>query len=183
VGGAGLFVVTFLDSSVLSFPFIADALVIKLSSERPERMPYYAAMATLGSLAGSIWLYWLAKKGGEAFFHRRARRGALKARSWVDRNAFLSVFVPAILPPPFPFKIFVLAEGAFQVPSRTFVIAVLLGRGLRYFAEGIFGVKYGQQALTFLIAHSTEFAIGAVVLMVLFYLFTRFVFHERPERP
>src|ERR1700758_5407727 len=92
VGGGGLFVVTFLDSSILSFPFIADALVIELSRERPARMPYYAAMAALGSLAGCIWLYLLAKKGGEVYFQRRAGRAARKARRWVDRNAFLSVF-------------------------------------------------------------------------------------------
>jgi membrane protein YqaA with SNARE-associated domain len=183
MGGAGLFVVTFLDSSVLSFPFIADALVIELSSEHPARMPYYAAMAALGSLAGCIWLYGLAKKGGEAYFHRHAGRGARKARRWVDRNAFLSVFVPAILPPPFPFKIFVLAEGVFQVPLRTFAIALLLGRVLRYFAEGIFGVKYGKQALIYLITHSAAFGMGAIALIALFYLISRFVFRDAPGQP
>ena len=72
MGGGGLFVATFLDSSVLTLPFIADALVIDLSIQRPARMPYYCAMAALGSLAGCIWIYLLAKKGGEAFFLRRA---------------------------------------------------------------------------------------------------------------
>jgi membrane protein YqaA with SNARE-associated domain len=182
MGGGGLFVVTFLDSSVLSFPFIADALVIELSSERPRRMPYYAAMASLGSLAGSIWLYWLAKKGGEAFFHRRAGKGAMRARRWVDRNAFLSVFIPAILPPPFPFKVFVLAEGVFQVPLRTFVIALLLGRGLRYFAEGLFGVKYGQQAFLFLVTHGGAFAIAAIAAILLVSVGVRLFFHERGQR-
>jgi membrane protein YqaA with SNARE-associated domain len=182
MGGAGLFVVTFLDSSVLSFPFIADALVIELSSERPARMPYYALMAAVGSLAGSIWLYLLAQKGGEAYFHRHGGRGALRIRRWVDRNAFLSVFLPAILPPPFPFKVFVLAEGVFQVPLRTFAAALLLGRGLRYVAEGIFGVKYGRQALVFLVTHSTLFAVGSIVLIICLYALGRIVFRDLPER-
>ena len=181
MGGGGLFVVTFLDSSVLSFPFVSDALVIDLSSEHPARMPYYAAMATLGSLAGCIWLYWLAKKGGEAYFHRRAGKGARKAKKWVDQNGFLSAFVPAILPPPFPFKVFVLAEGAFQVPLRTFVIAMLLGRGLRYFAEGFFGVKYGHAALLYLVTHGAMFAIIAALLLIVLYFVARFLMHHERE--
>jgi membrane protein YqaA with SNARE-associated domain len=181
MGGGGLFVITFLDSSVLSFPFIADAFVIELSSEHPARMPYYAAMAALGSLAGCIWLYLLAKKGGEAWFHRRAGRGSRRAKRWVERNAFLSVFVPAILPPPFPFKVFILAEGMFQVRLRTFVTALLVGRSLRYVAEGIFGMKYGQRTLVFLISHRLAFVIATIVVLVILYAASRVLFRDRPE--
>src|SRR5580693_7922168 len=154
MGGGGIFLVAFLDSSVLSFPFVTDALVMELCSQRPARMPYYAAMAAAGSLAGSIWIYWIARKGGEAYFDRHAGRAARKARRWVDEHAFLSIFIPAILPPPMQFKVFVLAEGVFQVPLRTFVLALVLGRGVRYVAEGLFAVKYGQRALDFLIGHA-----------------------------
>jgi CubicO group peptidase (beta-lactamase class C family)/membrane protein DedA with SNARE-associated domain len=181
MGGGGLFVVTFLDSSVLSFPFVADALVIELSIENAARMPLYAAMAALGSLAGCIWLYWLAKKGGEAYFHRHAGKHAVKTRQWVDNNAFLSVFIPAILPPPFPFKIFVVAEGVFQVPLRTFAIALLLGRGLRYLAEGFFGVKYGPQSLLFLATHGGAFAIGAIAVLLVLYVAGRLLIHHSPK--
>ena len=98
-------------------------------------------------VCGCILLYLLAKKGGEAYFHRHARGRAEKIKEWVDANGFLSVFIPAILPPPFPFKVFVLAEGVFQVPVRTFILAILLGRGLRYFVEGILAVRYGDATL------------------------------------
>jgi membrane protein YqaA with SNARE-associated domain len=178
MGGGGLFVATFLDSSVLTLPFIADALVIELSRQRPERMPYYCAMAALGSLAGCIWLYLLAKKGGEAFFHRRAGKGAIHAKRWVQRNAFLSVFIPGILPPPFPFKIFVLAEGVFQVPLRTFVLALLLGRALRYFVEGILAVRYGDAVLVFLTAHKTGFALAVLSILLVLYAAGRLLFHH-----
>ncbi|HKS68216.1 MAG TPA: VTT domain-containing protein [Candidatus Acidoferrales bacterium] len=181
LGGGGLFLVTFLDSFVLSFPFVADALVIDLSAQHPARMPYYAAMAALGSLAGCIWLYLLARKGGEAYFHRRAGRGARKVRKWIDDHAFLSVFIPSILPPPFPFKIFILAEGVFQVPLRTFVLAILLGRGLRYFAEGLFALKYGRQSLVFLMAHGPAFAIATAACLVLLLIVTRLLLHESGE--
>jgi membrane protein YqaA with SNARE-associated domain len=178
MGGGGLFVATLLDSSVLTLPFIADALVIELSRQRPARMPYYCAMAALGSLAGCIWLYLLAKKGGEAFFHRRAGKGAIHAKRWVQRNAFLSVFIPGILPPPFPFKIFVLAEGVFQVPLRTFVLALLLGRALRYFVEGILAVRYGDAVLVFLTAHKTAFALAVLGILLVLYAAGRLLFHH-----
>src|SRR5580698_8244717 len=85
MGGGGLFMVAFLDSSVLSFPFVADALVIELSVEKPARMPYYAAMAALGSLAGCIWLYLLARKAGEAYYREKAGHPPGRIRKWVQQ--------------------------------------------------------------------------------------------------
>src|ERR1700722_19098241 len=108
MGGGGIFAVAFLDSSVLSFPFITDALVMRMCIERPSRVLYYTAMATLGSLLGCVWIYGLAKKGGEVYFHRHGGRAALKAKHWVDGHAFSSLFLPAMLPPPMQFKVFVL---------------------------------------------------------------------------
>jgi membrane protein YqaA with SNARE-associated domain len=178
MGGAGLFVATFLDSSVFTLPFIADALVIDLSIQRPARMPYYCAMAALGSLAGCIWIYLLAKKGGEVYFHRH--RGAHKVKGWVQKHAFLSVFIPGILPPPFPFKIFVIAEGVFQVPLKTFVLALLLGRALRYFVEGILAVRYGSAALPFLVAHKISFVLGVVAVLATLYVISRLLFRHPP---
>jgi membrane protein YqaA with SNARE-associated domain len=173
MGGGGLFVVAFLDSSVLSFPFVTDALVIQLAFTNPARMPYYVAMASIGSLAGCVWLYLLAKKGGEAYFHRHAGGRAEKIKVWVDSHAFLSVFIPAILPPPFPFKIFVLAQGVFQVPLSTFVSSILLSRGLRYLVEAILAVRYGDAALRFLMAHSAGFGVSMVVVLLLLFLASR----------
>jgi membrane protein YqaA with SNARE-associated domain len=177
-GGGGLLVVTFFDSSLLSFPFFPDAMLIQLCVANPARMPYYAAMAALGSLCGCLLLYGLAKKGGQAFFHKHARGKAEKIKEWVEKNAFLSAFIPAILPPPFPFKPFVLAEGVFQVPWRTFVMAILLGRGLRYGVEGILAVRYGDAALLFLKAHGAAFALGMVAALLLLYLVSHFLLHK-----
>jgi membrane protein YqaA with SNARE-associated domain len=183
MGGGGLFVATFLDSSVITLPFIADALVIDLSIQKPTRMPYYCAMAALGSLAGCIWIYLLAKKGGEAYFQRHGGRGSYKVRGWVQNHAFLSVFIPGILPPPFPFKVFVLAEGVFQVPPKTFVFALLLGRGLRYFIEGILAVRYGDAVLLFLTAHKIGFAVSLLGIIALLYAISRLVFPKQPATP
>jgi membrane protein YqaA with SNARE-associated domain len=180
MGGGGIFLVAFLDSSVLSFPFITDALVMRMCMERPGRTLYYAAMATAGSLVGCIWIYLLAKKGGEVYFHRHGGRAALKAKRWVDNHAFLSLFIPAILPPPMQFKVFVLAEGVFQVPMRTFVLALVLGRGLRYVAEGLFAVRYGQRALDFLVGHAVGFIGVVVVVLIVLYLANRLIMRSEP---
>ena len=170
VGSGGLFAVAFLDSSILSFPFVTDALVIELAVRNPARMPLYAMMAVLGSLAGCIWIYLLAKKGGEEFFNRRAGIHARRTRRWVDRNAFATMFISSILPPPLPlFKVVVLAEGVFQVPIGTFAAALLLGRGVRFFAEGILAIRYGPAALTFLQTHRLAFAFWGLVVLVVLY--------------
>lgn len=182
MGGGGLFMSAFLDSSVLSFPFVADALVMELSIEKPARMPYYASMAALGSLAGCIWLYLLAKKGGEVYFHRHAKGRAETIKEWVDSHAFLSVFIPAILPPPLPFKVFILAEGVFQVPLRTFVLSILLGRGLRYFAEGILAVLYGAAVLQFLMVHSRSIALLVVAVLAILFVVTHLYFRGASVR-
>jgi membrane protein YqaA with SNARE-associated domain len=178
MGGGGLFLIAFFDSSVLSFPLVTDGLMIELSISHPHRMPYYAAMAAVGSLAGCIWLYLLAKKGGEAYFHRHGGKAAAKARHWVEKNAFLAVFLPGVLPPPCPFKPFVLAEGVFQVPLRTFVLALLLGRGLRYFGEGYLAVRYGDAALHMVAAHSLVFILSVVAVVAVLYFVGRVLFHH-----
>jgi membrane protein YqaA with SNARE-associated domain len=184
MGGAGVFAVAFLDSSVLSFPIITDLLIIQQSIQHPGRMLYYAVMATIGSLAGCIWLYLIAKKGGEEFFHRHAKKHRMtdRVRRWVDSNAFLSAFVPSLLPPPLPFKLFVVAEGVFQVPFRTFVTALLIGRFLRYFIEGILAVHYGPRATQFLLAHGRAAGLVIVALVIAVYFAGRLMSGEKTHR-
>ena len=175
-GGAGLFVVAFFDSSVLSFPFVTDLSVIEFSIHRSAFMLFYAAMATLGSLAGCIWLYLLGKKGGEAYYRRREHQEPGKIRLWVSAHAFLSVFVPALFPPPIPYKAFVIAEGVFQVPLRSFILGVLAGRGLRYFAEGALAVRYGAATETFLFAHKLLLISIPVALTIVSLIVSHFLF-------
>ncbi len=170
LGGTGLFLVAFFDSSVLSFPFVTDILLIEGSIHNHARMPYYAAMATLGSLAGCLLLYWLAKKGGEAMYRHKAGGRAERIRAWVSRNGFLSVAFPSILPPPMPFKLFILAAGVFEVPLPTFVLALLAGRGFRFFVEGVLAIRYGEDAERFLMQNKTEFVLIVLIVMLVVYI-------------
>jgi len=175
-GGLGLFLIAFLDSSVLSFPIINDLLLIDLSVRNPTRMPYYAVMATVGSVGGCLLLYYLARKGGEAMFRKNAGPRAQQIQGWIKRNGFVSILVTALLPPPTPFKVFVIAAGALEMPVRTFVLGLLVARGFRFFAEGFLAVKYGDQASGFLLTHKLE--VAAITLGVVFclYLASRLAF-------
>ena len=182
LGGVGLFAVAFLDSSFLTFPVVNDLLVIDLSIKNPALMPYYALMSTLGSVSGCLALYYVAKKGEEALFHRHAGAHAPRIRAWIDRNSFLSVLIAALLPPPTPFKFFVLAAGAFEVPVRTFTVALLVARGFRYFGEGILAVRYGNQAEHYLRQHKLVLAAITIGMVAVSYILSRLFLRLR-HRP
>jgi membrane protein YqaA with SNARE-associated domain len=183
-GGLGLFLIAFLDSSFLPFPSVNDLLLIDLSFQAPLRMPYYAGMATLGSLAGCLCLYVIARKGEEAAFHKRVGPRAAKIRRWVERNGFGSLLLAAIMPPPTPFKGFVLAAGAFKMPVRQFVMALLIARALRFYGEGYLALRYGAQAVVFLSTHKFAVLAGALVFVAFVVLVVQILLRvEEPERP
>jgi membrane protein YqaA with SNARE-associated domain len=148
LGGPGLFAVAFLDSSFVSLPQINDVLVVLMVTEHKARMPYYALMATLGSIAGCYVIYYLAEKGGEALLRRRLSSGRIdRALAVYKRYGLFALVVPALLPPPAPFKLFVLAAGVANVRPMAFVTAIALARGARYLALGVLAIYYGDAAL------------------------------------
>ncbi len=169
LGAPGLFMISFLDSSVLSFPIINDLLLIQLSMQQPSRMPLYALMAATGSTLGCILLYFIARKGGEAFFHSKAGRHGGAVRHWVERNGFGGMLTAALLPPPTPFKFFVFAAGVFEMPLASFASAIAVARLFRYFGVGYLAVRYGNDALPFLGRHKLNVALAAVVLIAVSY--------------
>jgi membrane protein YqaA with SNARE-associated domain len=182
LGAPGLFLISFLDSSVLTFPVINDLLLIDLSIQHPERMPLYALMAALGSLLGCVLLYFIARKGGEAFFHRKAGDRAHTIRHWVERNGFGGMLVAALLPPPTPFKFFVFAAGVFEVPLVSFASAIALARLIRYFGVGYLAVKYGNDALPLLQRHKLTVALLLIVIAAASYLLSRWILRHRKPR-
>jgi membrane protein YqaA with SNARE-associated domain len=179
LGAPGLFLISFLDSSVLTFPVINDLLLIDLAIQHPARMPVYAFMALSGSVLGCVLLYFIARKGGEAFFHRKAGARAETVRHWVERNGFAGMLVAALLPPPTPFKIFVFAGGVFEVPLWSFVAAISLARGIRYFGIGYLAIRYGDQAMPYLGAHKLQVGIVVVAFVGLSYLASRLILRRK----
>ncbi len=158
---------------------INDLLLVELSIQHPARMPLYASMAALGSLLGCVLLYFIARKGGEAFFHKKAGDRAHTIRQWVERNGFGGMLVAALLPPPTPFKFFVFAAGVFEVPFVSFASAIALARAIRYFGVGYLAVKYGSDALPLLQRHKLTVVLVLLVIVVASYLLSRWILRER----
>lgn len=166
IGGPGLFIIAFLDSSFLPLPEINDLLVISAVMAHPYRLVYYALMATAGSLAGCLALYAVGRRGGEALVRSRFGSGRLtSAMGLFQRHGMLAILVPSLLPPPAPFKIFVLLAGVSALPVWKFSLALVIGRGARFLAIGVLAARYGQQTIDFLHAHQKSVGYGLVGLI------------------
>jgi membrane protein YqaA with SNARE-associated domain len=181
LGGVGLLASAFIDSSFVPLPLVTDLVLIELSSRHPLRMPYYAGMAALGSLGGCIWIYWLARKGGQAYYRKTQGHAPGRIRRWIEGYPMASVFLPAIAPFPVPFKPFVIAQGVFQVPFVTFVVGTLVGRGLLFFCEGFVGARYGVAAREFLMNRKGASAALALGLVLVFLVIRRLPIFRRTE--
>ncbi len=176
-GGVGIFAVSFLDSSFVPLPEISDLMVVVMVMQHKVRMPYYAAMATLGSIAGCYVIYALARKGGSGFLQRRmsARRGD-QVLGLYQRFGLLALMIPAILPPPAPFKVFVLLAGVAGVSPWRFVLGVGIARALRYLVLGGLTIRYGDTALEMVRTHGPLVAgivVGLIVVGSLVYWWVR----------
>ena len=166
LGAPGLFVIAFLDSSFLSLPEINDLLLVLMVTQHPARMPLYAACATLGSIFGCLILYVLGRKGGETFVRRRFSSNRVdRGIATFQRYGVMTILIPSLLPPPAPFKAFVLLAGVAGIDVWRFVLAIALGRGLRYFGEGVLAVMYGEQALEYI--HENARPVGLAIVAVL----------------
>ena len=151
LGGPGLFIIGFLDSSFLSFPEVNDLLLIGMVMRQPHLLLYYTVMATAGSVLGCLAIYYVARKGGETFLRKRFKAQHIdRGLRLFQKYGLLVVIVPALLPPPAPFKIFVLLAGVAAVPVWQFATAVFIARFVRYFGEGLLAVWYGEEAMTFI---------------------------------
>jgi membrane protein YqaA with SNARE-associated domain len=173
LGAPGLFLISFLDSSVLTFPVINDLLLIELSMQRPARMPLYAFLAALGSVLGCVLLYFIARKGGEALFHKRAGEHAHAIRHWVEQNGFVGMLIAALLPPPTPFKFFVFAAGVFEVPLFSYTSAITIARLTRYFFIGYLAIRFGEEAKTYVKQHWLQVTVFAIAVILVSYVLSR----------
>jgi membrane protein YqaA with SNARE-associated domain len=161
IGGPGLLLIAFLDASFLSLPEVNDILIVYMTMKQPSWMLYYAAMATIGSVLGSMVIYYIGRKGGEAMLRKRFSG----ARSEKTLHAFrrygvAAVIVPSMLPPPMPFKIFVFGAGVAGMSATTFAACVGAGRGMRYMLVGFAAYYFGDTALEYIESHGNEVAIG-----------------------
>ena len=167
LGGPGLFIVGFLDSSFLSLPEINDLLLIWMVTQHKARMPYYALSSMLGSLAGCLVLYYVGRVSEHWVARRFSAERMERTMKTFQRYGVMAVLIPSLLPPPAPFKVFVLLAGVADISVGRFVLAVALGRGFRYFGEGLLAVWYGDAAMEFIQANGQPIALGLVALLVI----------------
>jgi membrane protein YqaA with SNARE-associated domain len=167
LGAPGLFLVAFVDSSLLSLPEIADILVVYMVTRQKARLVLYVACATLGSIAGCLMMYFLGRKGGDALVRKRfAGSNVQRAMAAFERHGVMAVLIPSILPPPAPFKIFVLLAGVAGISATRFTVAVAIGRGARYLALGLLAVKYGDRAIAYMRDNGAIVALAVAALLV-----------------
>jgi membrane protein YqaA with SNARE-associated domain len=165
IGGLGLFFVAFIDASVLSLPEVNDILIVYMVTKSPSYLLYYAAMATAGSIGGSLVVLYLGRKGGEALLRKQFSREQVdRMQARFNRYGMATVIVPAMLPPPVPLKLFVLGAGAAGMPAGTFAWAIGVGRGVRYLAEGVLAYYYGAAAFEYIKRNGSTVALWGGVL-------------------
>ncbi|HEX8070783.1 MAG TPA: VTT domain-containing protein [Pyrinomonadaceae bacterium] len=165
-GAAGLFTIALLDSVAVPLPGGVDAVMLLLSTARPSYFPLYAAGATLGSTVGCIILYYVSRRAGRRALARFSERKQARVRDLLERYDVLAVLVASLLPPPFPFKLFVISSGVFRMNVVRFAVAIAAGRAFRFLLEGYLAARYGAHAKELLAQYYPYVGLGLAVLLV-----------------
>jgi membrane protein DedA with SNARE-associated domain len=146
LGGFGVLILAVGDSSFLTLPEGNDLLIVILSAGNSwGNMAYYVGMTVLGSVIGCLLLYTVGRKGGSPILRRKFSQHKIdRAEMLFKKYGIMTVVIPSILPPPLPFKIFVLSAGVFRLNVMKFLAAIVIGRTIRYSMWGILAVLYGN---------------------------------------
>ena len=169
-----MIVIGALDSSLLSLPEINDYLVVGRCYKDHTAAFYFPLFAAMGSVIGCNLLYTIIRRGGQAVLRKRFNLQSIKrVERAYERFGFLAIGIPAIMPPPLPFKIFVATAGALEYPRWKFLLTVMIARSLRYYVEGILAVYYGKRVLLFMKDNGLVIVsiVGTLVLIILFIYF------------
>lgn len=174
-----MIVIGALDSSLLSLPEINDYLVVGRCFKQPSAAFYFPLFAAAGSVIGCLLLYTIVRRGGQAVLRKRFKLEHIqRVEKAYERFGFLAIGLPAILPPPLPFKIFVATAGALEYPRWKFLLTVMIARSLRYYVEGILAVYYGRRVLLF-IRDNGIVVVSIVATIVLIGLLIYFIIKRR----
>jgi membrane protein YqaA with SNARE-associated domain len=166
LGGLGFIPLGLIDSSVIPLPGSMDVLTIVLSARKPDLWLYYAVMATIGSVIGGYVTYRLARKGGKETLERKfSARTLEKGYKIFRRWGFAALAIVAVLPPPAPFVLFLFVAGAMQYSVKKFLVAMTLGRIIRYSILAFLGVRYGRHVLTLIAQHGHPVLIAVIALI------------------
>lgn len=185
LGPWGIFVVAFMDGAFLGIP--VDPLVAGYAWADKQHFYFYCIMAAIGSTLGYCVIFFIGRKGEEALLEKRIPAKKLeKIRDRFERQEFLAVFIPSMMPPPTPFKLIVLSAGALKMKLRDFLAAIFLGRLLRFTIEAILVIYFGPQIVDevkrLFTQHGWAVIVALVVLIVAYLVYRRFFRRARAER-
>jgi membrane protein YqaA with SNARE-associated domain len=170
-GPAGVFLLAALDGLGVPMPGGVDALLVWVAITNPDAAYLAAGMAVLASILGTLVLFFIARKGGQAYLRRHAvSPRALRFERWFQEYGLLTIFVPALVPIPMPFKIFVLCAGALEVSPLAFITVLVLARIPRCFGLAWLSLRLGAQTLPYLMRHAWGFGLLALTLFACLYL-------------
>ena len=169
-GPFGLFAIAFLDSVLIPMPGGVDAVLLILAATRPSWMLFYVAAATVGSTAGCVGLYLMSRRAGKRALARFSESKQKRVKDLIDRYDVMSVLVASLLPPPFPFKLFVVSSGVFRLKLLRFTLAIAGGRTFRYLLEGYLAARYGEHAREVLAQYYPWIGIGVATLIVIAFM-------------
>jgi membrane protein YqaA with SNARE-associated domain len=180
LGGPGLIVLGLIDNSVIPVPGSMDALTIILSANQRKLWPYYALMATIGSVVGGYITYRIAFRQGKSAMERRfSRKRINKVTKTFEKWGFGAVLIPAMLPPPAPMVPFLIAAGAMQYSRNKFLAALAIGRAIRFTILACLSAFYGRLILTIITNHARPILITFIVVSVSLGLYI--LFHYRKK--
>ena len=174
LGPWGILLVSFIDSAGIPLTVGLDFLVMLLSAKQPGLAPAWVALAVVGSSAGNMVLFFIARKGGARLLKVEAPESQrARFRKWFNRYGLVTVFIPALIPIPMPMKFFVVCSGALGTGPIYFLLTVLLARVLRYGGESYLGVQMGEHSTRYLSDHARELVMIAVALFAGLYVLIR----------
>jgi membrane protein YqaA with SNARE-associated domain len=180
LGPFGLFTLALLDSTFVPLPSSTDALILLLAATHPHLMILYAAVATAGSALGCLILYYISRRAGSRALSRFSPAKRRRVKDLIDRYDVLSVLVASLLPPPFPFKLFVVTAGVFRFSVTRFMVAIVAGRAFRFLLEGYFAIRYGPQAKLILARYYPWIGLGLAALIIVVFV-SRSLLKRKPE--
>jgi membrane protein YqaA with SNARE-associated domain len=169
-GPFGLLAIAFLDSVMIPMPGGVDAVLLVLSATRPSWVLVYVAAATIGSTAGCVGLYYISRRAGHRALNRFSEAKQKRVKDLIDRYDVLSVLVASLLPPPFPFKLFVVSAGVFRLNPVRLALAVAGGRVFRYLLLGYLAARYGEHAKEILSKYYPIIGLGLALLIVIVFV-------------
>ena len=159
-GILGVGAIAVLDSS--SIPVPMDAILALYVWNDKRHFWIYCLMAAAGSALGGLLPYGLGRAGGELFLLKRVDRAKFEQmRDRFQRQEFLAVMIPSMMPPPAPWKMFIFASGVFEMRVPIFLLAVFVGRMLRWLTLSLLVLKLGPGAVDVVAHHGRS--VGAVV--------------------